>query len=70
MRGEVRRRGSSLRPAGLVEGDVGVPLGALGKVPGGLPVADQDETSGHRVWEATSAGSSMDGQSRHSRSRA
>ncbi len=47
QRGEVRRRGGRLRVPGLVQRDVGVALAAALGVPGGLPVADQDDPAGH-----------------------
>jgi hypothetical protein len=47
-----------------------VTLGLPEGVPGGLAVPDQDQSPGHRLCETTSAGSGIDGQSRHSRSRA
>ena len=70
----MRRCGGRLGAPDVVEGDVGVTLGAADGVPRRLAVTQQDEASchsvSHRLWETTSAGSSMDGQSRHSRSRA
>ncbi len=80
--GEDGRDGLGLGAADGVQRDVGVPLRAALRVPVGLAVPDQDQGAGRsrgaRVWRGqapwapavTSAGSSIRGQSRHSRSRA
>ena len=75
QRGHDRRGARGLVSAGVVEVDVELALDPLLAVGGGLAVPEQDQGAAHAgsrgvLGPVASAGSSMTGQSRQSRSRA